>query len=150
MRAASKQEDSRTGGCASTSWVIWWRQPAKGPPSSRITLPKPFGGAKRRQGTTYLERFEFVICGLEVAHAFTELTDSYEQRARMTTLQEEQTQCGEDEQALDGDFLEALDIGLPPTVGLGVGIDRILMLVHGVPLSNVVTFPPGVPDLGRE
>ena len=76
-----------------------------------------------------------------MAHGFAELTDPIEQRSRMATLMAEKVDAGEEEHPLDSPFLEALDIGLPPTGGLGVGVDRLVMLLTGEPMDRVVAFP---------
>lgn len=88
-----------------------------------------------------LERFEAFIGGIEIAHAFSELTDTVEQRERMRLLMQEKKANGDKSHPLDEDFLTSLDIGLPPTAGIGLGIDRLVMLLTGEPIDRVFAFP---------
>jgi lysyl-tRNA synthetase class 2 len=89
-----------------------------------------------------VERFEGFIGGIEVANAFSELNDPDEQRRRLEQQQQLREAGDEEAQPYDADYVEALEYGLPPTGGLGLGIDRLVMLLSGRhSIREVVLFP---------
>ena len=102
---------------------------------SPLTKKKPYN-------PDYVERFEFFMNGWEMANAYSELNDPIDQRARFEA-QEKALAAGDDEaEHTDEDFLNALSIGMPPTGGIGFGIDRMVMMMTNSPaIRDVLLFP---------
>jgi lysyl-tRNA synthetase class 2 len=99
--------------------------------------------AKRhRSDTGLVERWEAFVGGIEIANAFTELNDPDEQRRRFEAQRAEMKRGDEEAQPFDEAFIDALEYGMPPTAGVGLGIDRLVMLLTGAKtLREVVLFP---------
>ena len=88
------------------------------------------------------EQFDLMICGMEIGPAYSELTDPDEQRAKFLDQQRLRRSGDEEAHPLDEDFLEALEHGMPPAGGMGIGVDRVTMILADVPsIRDVILFP---------
>ena len=118
-------------------------EPVTGPPTFYIDFPEETSPltAAHRDTPGLVERWDLVVRGMELATGYSELTDPVDQRERLT--RQSLLAAGGDPEAmeLDQDFLAALELGMPPTGGLGIGVDRLVMLLTGLNIRSVLSFP---------
>ena len=100
-----------------------------------------------RDDPALTERFELVVAGRELANAYSELNDPVDQAERFQTEADLQAGGDEEGEPVDNDYVEALEYGLPPTGGLGIGLDRLVMLISGAEaIRDVILFPTLRPE----
>lgn len=97
---------------------------------------------KCEESSKYAERFEVYIAGIELCNAFTELNDGEEQLYRLEAERKDRQKMGKDDYPVDQRFIRALDFGMPPSGGIALGVDRLVMLLTDTPeIENVLFFP---------
>ena len=106
---------------------------------------------KHRSKSGLVERFELMVNGKEIANAYSELNDPLEQRARFEDQAKLMERGDTEAMFIDNDFLRALEYGMPPTSGIGIGIDRLCMLLtNQSSIQDVLLFPQMRPERSRE
>ena len=102
----------------------------------------PLAKENRDGSKDLVERFELFIAGMEFANSFSELNDPIEQRKRLEAQAQLRDQGDEEAQIIDENFLQAMEIGMPPTGGVGIGVDRLIMLFTlQRSIKDVILFP---------
>ena len=119
-------------------------------PTFVIDYPKsisPLAKLKRDGSDNIVERFELFIGGAEFANSFSELNDPIDQRSRLEEQSKLRDQGDEEAQPIDEEFIRAMEIGMPPTGGVGIGIDRLIMLLtNNHWIRDVILFPTMRPE----
>jgi len=118
-------------------------------PTFIIDYPKEMSPLckEHRDNPELTERFELMVCGKEIANAYTELNDPIEQRARFEEQLKLSAKGDHEAMFIDNDFLRALEYGMPPTSGLGIGMDRLIMfLTNNQSIQEVLFFPQMRPE----
>ncbi|MFH1332380.1 MAG: amino acid--tRNA ligase-related protein, partial [archaeon] len=105
---------------------------------------------RKRDNPNKTERYQVIIAGIEITNGFSELNDPVDQRKRFEEQAKMREQGDREAQMFDENFLEAVEVGFPPTAGLGLGIDRLFMILTGQEsIRDVVFFPMMRPE-GKE
>ena len=114
-------------------------------PTFVLDYPKlisPLAKQKRDTDLEIVERFELFIGGMEFANSFSELNDPVEQRSRLQAIIDSTSKVDKEIQVVDEDFIAAMEVGMPPVGGVGIGVDRLVMLLTGQSsIRDVILFP---------
>lgn len=124
-------------------------EPSLSRPTFITDFPKPVSPLSKASPTdpSIAERFELFIAGMECANGFSELNDPVEQRERFLEQQGQRERGDEEAMVLDEDYIRALSYGMPPAAGIGIGIDRLVMILAGKrSIRDVILFPHMRPE----
>jgi lysyl-tRNA synthetase class 2 len=122
-------------------------------PTFIIDFPKPISPLSKASPAdpTVAERFELFVAGMEIANGFSELNDPVEQRERFLEQMQQRERGDEEAMVLDEDYIRALSYGMPPAAGIGIGIDRLTMiLTNKRSIRDVILFPHMRPERKTE
>jgi len=102
---------------------------------------------EHRDNPELTERFELMVCGKEIANAYSELNDPIDQRERFEDQMKLSAKGDDEAMFIDQDFIRALEYGMPPTSGIGIGIDRLVMfMTNNASIQEVLFFPQMKPE----